>query len=285
MTGKRFPFLWSSATLLVVLGANGVRADEKADALLKEAEQTTKTTKTLTANMSLSERVKNSDGKEQITKMAAAIKLRKPNLARIDFTEGGFAKTIASDGKNLYTLMPNNQYQKEDVDTQGRAIDTMGAAPVTMFFGGQATRIFGSGSKPETLYMGKQSIEGVVYEVVQLKGKGQVVYTMNLYIAPSKLVTRMDAEIVAGSQTVKMDAILKNVNVSMPLPETAFAYAPPKGATLYAPPSLDDYNKKLLPVGSAAPQFALSAPTGGKIALEDALKGKKAVLVNFWFYN
>ena len=64
-----------------------------------------------------------------------------------------------------------------------------------------------------------------------------------------------------------------------------FAYVPPKEATLYAPPSLDAYNKKLLAVGSVAPKFALSAPTGGRVELAEALKGKKAVLVNSWFYG
>ena len=71
----------------------------------------------------------------------------------------------------------------------------------------------------------------------------------------------------------------------MALSDASFAYVPPPGAILYTPPTLDDYNKKLLPVGSMAPRFALSAPTGGKTTLADALKGKKAVLVNFWFYG
>lgn len=282
MTGKRSLFLWIGVALLAALGTNRVRADEKADALLKEVDQVTKATKTLAADLNMSERFKTPDGKEQTMKMAGTLKLRKPNLARIDFTEGGYAKTIASDGKNLYTLMPNNQYQKSAVDAQGKAINALWAAPVSMFFGGQATGIFGGESNPETSYMGKQTVDGIEYEVVQLKGKGQPAYTMNLFIAPNRLATRMDAEITQGSQTFKLDAALKNVKVNAVLPETAFAYAPPKGATAYVQP---DYNKNLLPVGSAAPRFALSAPTGGKIALEDALKGKKAVLVNFWFYG
>ena len=285
MSGKRSLFLWIGVALLAILGTNRVRADEKGDALLKEVEQAAQATQTLTADMSLSETVKKSDGKDHV-KMAATIKLKKPNLARIEFT-GGYAKvrTIASDGKNVYRLMPNNQYQKSAVDPQGKAIDALWAVPVNMFFGGEATWFFGGGSKPETSYMGKQTVDGVEYEVVQLKGKGQVAYTMNLFIAPSKLATRMDVDFTLGAQTFKMDAILKNVKTNVVLSDTTFAYTPPKSAKSFEQLTLDDYNKKMLPVGSVAPQFALSAPTGGRTTLADALKGKKAVLVNFWFYN
>ncbi len=108
---------------------------------------------------------------------------------------------------------------------------------------------------------------------------------MKLYIAPSKLATRMDLNFLDNRTPRRLEAVLKNVKTNVALPDTAFAYALPKDATVDTPLTLDDHNKKLLPVGSVAPRFALSAPTGGKTTLADALKGKKAVLVNFWFYN
>lgn len=40
----------------------------------------------------------------------------------------------------------------------------------------------------------------------------------------------------------------------------------------------------LLAPGKAAPAFTLSNPVGGQVSLSKALAGKKAVLVNFWFY-
>ena len=120
---------------------------------------------------------------------------------------------------------------------------------------------------------------------MQLNGDKPFTYMTKLYIAPSKLVTRMDMRITQGGQTVDYDAVLKNVKVDVTLSDATFAYAPPKGATLYKAPTMDDYNNKLLAVNSVAPTFALSTPTGGKLTLEDALKNKKAVLVNFWFYG
>ena len=153
-----------------------------------------------------------------------------------------------------------------------------------MFFSGQFTG-FGPGTKLIPSYSGKETVEGTEYDVVKMSGTQPFTYTTRLFIAPSKLVTRMDMVLTQGGQSAKLDAVLKNVKVDPPLADAAFAFAPPKGATLFKPPSLDDYNKNLLPVGSAAPRFALSSPTGGKVALDDILKGKKAVLVNFWFYG
>ena len=284
MTGKRSLFLWSGAALLATLGTSRVRADEKADDLLKAAEQTTKATRTLAADLSMSEQYI-SAGKEVTLKAAGTIKLKKPALARIDFTEGLFAKIILWDGKKLRTVLPNAQSQKPTAEAQGKDLDTMWAAPVRMFFGGQPAEIFGQGDKPETAYLGRRVVNGADYDVVQLRGKAQVAYVMELYIAPGKPITRIDAEITQGTRKAKWNIALNNVQMNSELADAAFIYPPPAVAKARSFPTLDDLNNKLLPVGSAAPRFALSTPAGSKISLADALKGKKAVLVNFWFYN
>jgi len=271
-------------SLLALIGTRGARADEKADALLKEVETTSKAMKTLTADLSMSQKAKTPDGKEQSMKMVASLKLKKPNLARIEFTQGEFAKTIASDGKNLFTLMPGNRYQKTKVDADGKNIDTLWAAPAAMFFSGRFT-LMGVESKAATTYVGKQTIEGTEYDVVQVSGTKPFAYSGKLYIAPDKLATRLDLEVGVGAQKIQVDAVLTNIKKNVPLTEAGFAYAPPKDAVVLEVPSLEEFNKKLLPVGSAAPRFALSALSGGKVELAEVLKGKKAVLVNFWFYG
>jgi hypothetical protein len=45
------------------------------------------------------------------------------------------------------------------------------------------------------------------------------------------------------------------------------------------------FEAKLLPAGKVAPDFNLPMLRGGQLSLTDARRGKKAVLVNFWFYN
>ena len=46
-----------------------------------------------------------------------------------------------------------------------------------------------------------------------------------------------------------------------------------------------DMTSGLLAIGSKAPAFSVNSPRGGKISLASVIKGKKATLVNFWFYG
>lgn len=55
------------------------------------------------------------------------------------------------------------------------------------------------------------------------------------------------------------------------------APSPPSGA--------QDFEANLLKIGTKAPAFSVNNPKGGKISLAQAMKGKKATLVNFWFYG
>ena len=47
-------------------------------------------------------------------------------------------------------------------------------------------------------------------------------------------------------------------------------------------PSLDG---ALIPVGAQAPGFSATTPWGDQISLASALQGKKALILNFWFYG
>lgn len=62
----------------------------------------------------------------------------------------------------------------------------------------------------------------------------------------------------------------------------SFAFKPPTGATKEPSNALD---AQLLPVGSKAPDFTLKTFDGKTIKLSQYVKGKKATLVNFWFYG
>jgi cytochrome oxidase Cu insertion factor (SCO1/SenC/PrrC family) len=42
---------------------------------------------------------------------------------------------------------------------------------------------------------------------------------------------------------------------------------------------------KLVSGGKPAPTFALRDPKGQPVTLSDVISGRKAVLVNFWFYS
>ena len=75
----------------------------------------------------------------------------------------------------------------------------------------------------------------------------------------------------------------RNVQTDRHFTPADFAWLPPKGA-------IDDTKiksdgPKPLQAGEVAPEFDLPLINGKHISLRDALKGKKGMLVNFWFLN
>lgn len=57
-------------------------------------------------------------------------------------------------------------------------------------------------------------------------------------------------------------------------------------ATLIAPQDpMAEYMKKMVPVGKPLPDFNLKLASSGSLTLKNAIKGKKATIVNFWFYG
>lgn len=80
---------------------------------------------------------------------------------------------------------------------------------------------------------------------------------------------------------------LTNLKLGGPAASTLFAFVPPKDATLYDPAAiLREMEKKLVAVGEDAPPFEVSDPKSkSRVSLAKMLDGRKAVLVNFWFYN
>ena len=64
------------------------------------------------------------------------------------------------------------------------------------------------------------------------------------------------------------------------LPASAFAFNPPPGAT-----ESKGMDADLIRVGAAAPAFDVQTQSGARVSLASALKGHKALVLNFWFYG
>jgi outer membrane lipoprotein-sorting protein/peroxiredoxin len=77
--------------------------------------------------------------------------------------------------------------------------------------------------------------------------------------------------------------VYKNVKTDRQFVPADFTWAPPKGAVDGTKIITD--SPKPLQVGEIAPDFNLPLANGKNISLGDALKGKKALLVNFWFIH
>jgi hypothetical protein len=85
------------------------------------------------------------------------------------------------------------------------------------------------------------------------------------------------------SQTYTM--VYTDLKLDVGLTPKDFEWTPPAGWTVAPAQTEPDFTANLLKLGSDAPAFSVDAPGGGKTSLGAAMKGKKATLINFWFYG
>lgn len=264
------------ALLALSMSATLARADGEADALLNEVSAATRATVTLSAELTLTQ----SDG-GPVTTTPGMVRLKRPNFAHIEFGEP-FNHTIASDGKTVWLLeKTKNRYQQNTADPGGKGMASFQIIPVGMFFD-PGFRGFIDPSIKETLLAGEETVEGETYQVVEVRGDKPYDFTLRCYVGANKLVTRTALQMKLGDKTITFGTVLSKVKVNDVLPDSTFAFVPPKEAVLY---DLSDPDNKLIPVGEKAYRFSVPTPTGERLALEGLLKDKKAVLVNFWFYG
>ena len=261
---------------MLFTGAPATRADQKGEALFKQVIAATKAAKTLTGDLSMT-----MQGGRQKQNIQGKVRLMKPNYARIELG-APVSETIASDGKTLWMLMKEQaQYMKQTAAPQGQNISVMWAIPVQFFFNAAIGSMLPVPGEPKPTLLAPETVDGQKYQVLGLDAK-EPPMNIKLYVGPTKLLQRMTVEMKRGDDVTKFAAALKNVKLNAPMTAAQFAYRPPRTAELYKEP---DLNAKLVAVGKNAPDFDLATPSGGQVSLKEAVQGKKAVLVNFWFYN
>lgn len=267
-----------SLTAIVSTAAIGpARADEKGDALLKEVAAQTKATEMLTADIEMSAKTG-----ERTVAQTGKLTLQRPNLVRMELAPAGQVPSFYSDGTNVWVLMDGGkQYQKMDANPEGKNLPVLWGAPIAYFFD-QKPMSFNE-APAATKYLGVEKVGDTSYEVVEMVSSEKDAPTIKLYVGPDKRLHRSVVSIKRGDRESVYSATLKNIKVGAAQDVKTFAYTPPATARPYERPN---FEANLVKVGDMAPGFSLPTPTGGTpLSLSDITKGKKATLVNFWFYG
>jgi outer membrane lipoprotein-sorting protein len=254
-------------------------ADKKANEVLKRALAAYQKVSALSLTASGS-----SAGGGRAQKFAARARLKKPNLYVLEATSPE-PITMVSDGTNMWMLQTKrDQYMKMPApkgDTQAPVMPGFFAKDVA----GLRAALFNDRSASPK-YRGKKPVNGVPHDVLEAssapKGTPLTMKT-TAYFAPNGMLGRTVTTTSFSGQTSTMSMDYTNVKVNPPLTVADFKFTPPATAKLFDPNA--GMEASLVAVGAEAPKFAIPAPTGGEVSLENTLKGKKAVLVNFWFYN
>jgi peroxiredoxin/outer membrane lipoprotein-sorting protein len=205
--------------------------------------------------------------------------LERPNLARIELT-GGVGKLYVCDGLRAWRQFPGeNQYMESPADPNGKNAVNLPLHAAHAFF---RFEDLWPGPKEATYrHVGQERFAGAnceVIERVQFEGK----MTERFFIGPERLVRRVVMVLTVGKpQTI--DSQLTRIRLDPRLDPKLFVFRPDPGAKPFIlPGSRPD---KKLTVGVRAPELVLATPQGKLLSLSELSAGRRAVLVNFWYYN
>jgi outer membrane lipoprotein-sorting protein len=192
--------------------------------------------------------------------------LSKPNLARLDYTEPNELRVW--DGNRIFALdRDKNRYWRHNRVTAGAEV-LDDENPIALFFGPT-----GLTHNPVAEYRGTERIDGADYEVVEASlSQGRE----RLYIGADLLIHRITGIHNGRAFTNSLNHLVADA----PTGPSDFVFEPPAGARRLE----SRYTVRLLPVGSQAPDFLLTALDGRRLRLRDLLRKHKAVVVDYFAY-
>jgi outer membrane lipoprotein-sorting protein len=203
----------------------------------------------------------------------------KPNFLHVEVKAAAPAGTVAytADGKSYYIYSEAAKiYQRMELEAAPQQMPGEWEGEVDAFFGGDKNL-----PKSGATDVGDATVDGAACDLIKVvpeEGRS-VVYAIG---KSDHLIHQTKIAFTTPRGEVVTTNTLTNIRLNADRKATEFAFNPPAGAKLLEPPN---FEASLIPVGKDAPDFQLPQPAGTPIALESTLKGKKAVLVNFWFHG
>lgn len=257
------------AGLLLMLSQAAAPGEPNVDAILRAAMARIHAARTFAAELTVTV---NPPG-ELETRLRGSVAAMKPNFLRIEL--GGTRRLVfAADGKQ-YATLDGEVYKVEPLAAAPEGLVGIWEAEIDAFFGGE--KVFPKGKVTSA---GTDSVDGVDCDVVKVEVEGErpMLYAIGrrdgLIHRGTQLLT---AEGGAGFRQVNT---LRRIRLGVPFESKAFIFNPPSDARRYEAP---DYGAKLVPVGCPAPRFVVRSREGGDLALAELLRGKKALVLNFWY--
>ena len=273
ITGSVFVvFLW-----ITTMAGVPTKAEERAQALVQQFAKTALKAQTLSANIELT--YTNSEGLHRNT---GNLMLMKPNYALLSLKGDYPVETLASDGKSVFILADQTTYKQQKSDPRGANIDSPWFGLPFRYFFTQSLNPFGPGpdSAAKIQYSGEEIIQGETFQVLRVNGEKPMPYTARYYFGRDNIMRRSVVDFGTPPKQTSFTATLTGVRTNVKVTFADFQFKPPKDATLDK-----GFEDKMLALGKHAPDFTLPSFAGKKQSLAEIIKGKKAILINFWFLS
>lgn len=249
-----------------------IRADQQGEAVLRQAVSTLYSLKSYQAEIHTVLRM---GTRAPYDDRIGLIQLRKPNLLKAQLA-GSPPVTLLSDGKT-YHMAFGPEYRSMAVSPNPDSFGGLWGLEVDAFFGGEKSLY----RTWKTSVLRTETVDGALCDVIRIQ-KNEI-DSQELAIGRSDHLIRRAVSIDSshGAEDNTAANTLTKIVANPAIQTAVFAYNPPTGAARRPDPQ----EAQLLSVGQQGPAFELPTPQERLISLAAALKGKKAVLINFWFYH
>lgn len=214
-------------------------------------------------------------------KSEGTIQLARPNRGRIALRGDYPEVLLVSDGKTRYFAADESHFQTVAIDAQGTGVDSpWWGLPFRFFFTGSVNP-FGEKADPSATYrdIAAQAGQDSSLREVQVTGNSPMGgYSERLFFTAAGDLVESSVQFGEGPNAAIFKAKLTNVSHKA-VAAAAFRFKPLAGQVA------EGKTDNMLAVGASAPTFTLPSPEGKQVELAQLMKGRKAVLVNFWYYN
>lgn len=213
---------------------------------------------------------------------SGTFRLRRPNLAEIRLSGDYPLRELVSDGVSRFAVEDPTVFTRSAMDARGEMVDAPWWGLPFRFFFTQSLNPFGA--KPDAsarlTRLADETVAGVELQGLQAEGTSPMgAYTGRFFFDKEGVLWRSSVIFGSGPGAAVFEAALSHVRVNGVGRTDAFRFVPAAGQ------SEKTTADGMLAAGERAPEFSLRAPGGKRITLADERRGKKATLVNFWYYN
>ncbi len=188
-----------------------------------------------------------------------------------------------SDGTSLYQVF-NGIFYKSAMDPEAADFEWFHNDLLLYLFKGSFADAVEAPFPPVAKLLADEDVDGQSCRVVDAKVPGGLPIDYKIYVGddgvPKKII-----HTETGDRPLTIEFSLSNFKADPDLSASDFQFHPDPSIKAAPPVQLRPGEVPLIAVGAKAPEFKLPTPGGPRLALSQALAGKRALLLNFWFVH
>lgn len=218
------------------------------------------------------------------------IECARPNRWRWEQTLPA-AETVVSTGSDVYRFVGDgaSDYRRFEPGAAGENLELPLASA---FF--RSDRVLPMTEGAELRSIGRRSLRGRAFDAIEIRhlptgprsGPHRWRTDLCYFERETGLLVRVESRTASGQSVIgQRDTELSDVRLNPSLHPKRFVWSPPAEARVIEQPMNEDFLSRLPARGTRPADFRLLSTEGRSRTLSDLLRGKRALLLNFWSFG